>query len=233
MLQLILSPNVFDIVSEFEVVDFNPMFSDVHNRLHFSFELGQSQGDPNTQQNVNKGSITSGGNSTNLMSLTRCLLTTGNVLQQVNGVLDSLNTGTVTPDQVNSVLDDIGATLINTASIVFGPENSKPGKSGTYNNKPWFTRECKTKRDNFHRARDKFTKDKSDVNKNSLNNVAKDYRKVLNTSYSSYREKCSKDLRSLSKSDTKAFWKTLHKYSTNKKDNPDLDVEFFLNILTN
>ena len=47
---LILSPNVFDIVSEFEVVDFNPMFSDVHNRLHFSFELGQSQGDPNTQQ---------------------------------------------------------------------------------------------------------------------------------------------------------------------------------------
>jgi hypothetical protein len=75
---------------------------------------------------------------------------------------------------------------INTASIVFGPENNKPGKSGTCNNKPWFTRECKTKRDNFHRTRDKFKKDKSDVNKNSLNNVAKDYRKVLHTSYSLY-----------------------------------------------
>jgi hypothetical protein len=53
---LILSPNVFDVDSEYEVVDFNPMFSDVSNRLHFSFDLGKSQGDPNTQQNVKKGS---------------------------------------------------------------------------------------------------------------------------------------------------------------------------------
>jgi hypothetical protein len=58
--------------------------------------------------------------------------------------------------------------------VVFGPENNKPGKLGTCNNKPWFTRECKTKRDHFHRARDKLKKDKSGVNKNSLNNVAKD-----------------------------------------------------------
>jgi len=48
--------------------------------------------------------------------------------------------------------------------------------------------------------------------------------KILNTSYSSYREKCSKDLRSLSKSDTKAFWKTSHKYN-NKKDNPDINLD--------
>jgi len=60
---------------------------------------------------------------------------TGNVLQRVNGVLDSLNTGTATPDQVNSVLNDIGNTLINTASVVFCPEKKrKPGKSGTCNN---------------------------------------------------------------------------------------------------
>ena len=55
---LILSPNVFDVdsESEYEVVDFNSMFSDVSNRLHFSFDLGKSQGDPNTQQNVKKSS---------------------------------------------------------------------------------------------------------------------------------------------------------------------------------
>ena len=50
---------------------------------------------------------------------------TGNVLQRVNGVLDSLNTGTATPDQLNSVLDDIGNTLINTASVVFCPEKKE------------------------------------------------------------------------------------------------------------
>ena len=29
----------------------------------------------------------------------------------------------------------------------------------------------------------------------------------------------------MSKSDTKAFWKALHKYSTNKQDNPDINLE--------
>ena len=38
-------------------------------------------------------------------------------------------------------------------------------------------------------------------------------------------------VRSLSKSDTKAFWNTLHKYSTNKKDNPDIDLENFFEYL--
>ena len=48
------------------------------------------------------------------------------------------------------------------------------------------TREFKTTREAFHRVRDKRKrkqKDKYDVNKHSLSDVAKDYRKVLNTSY--------------------------------------------------
>jgi hypothetical protein len=53
---------------------------------------------------------------------------TGNVLQRVNGVLDSLNTGTATPDQVNSVLDDIGNTLINTVSVVLVQKKKKTRK---------------------------------------------------------------------------------------------------------
>ena len=50
---------------------------------------------------------------------------TCNVLQRVNGVLDSLNTGTATPDQVNSVLDNISNTLINAASVVFVQKKKK------------------------------------------------------------------------------------------------------------
>ena len=53
---------------------------------------------------------------------------TGNVLQRVNGVLDRLNTGTATPDQVNSVLDNIRNTLINTASVVFVQKKKKTRK---------------------------------------------------------------------------------------------------------
>ena len=149
---------------------------------------------------------------------------TGNALQRVNGVLDSLNTGTATPDQINSVLDDIGNTLINTASVVFVQKKKENQENQVH---VTITGECKTKQDTFHRERViNLRKDKSDINKHYLNNVVKVYMKILNTSYSSYREKCSKYLRSLSKSDTKAFWKTSHKYN-NKKDNPDIDLDIF------
>jgi hypothetical protein len=56
-------------------------------------------------------------------------------------------------------------------------------------------------------------KGKSDINKNYLNNVVKDYMMILNTSIAHI----DRSVQSLSKSDTKAFWKTSHKYS-NKKD---------------
>ena len=36
---LLLTPNLFDVISDFAIIDFNPMFSDVHNRIYFSLSL--------------------------------------------------------------------------------------------------------------------------------------------------------------------------------------------------
>ena len=36
---LLLTPNLFDVISDFAIIDFNPMFSDVHNRIYFSVSL--------------------------------------------------------------------------------------------------------------------------------------------------------------------------------------------------
>ena len=76
------------------------------------------------------------------------------------------------------------------------------------NNKPWFNGECKVKRDEFHNDRKKYASSKTPENKILLNTRAKEYRLVLNANYKKYTEKCSDELRSLSKTNTKAFWKT-------------------------
>ena len=86
------------------------------------------------------------------------------------------------------------------------------------NNKPWFNGECKVKRDEFHNARKKYASSKTPENKTLLNTRAKEYRLVLNANYKKYTEKCSHELRSLSKRNTKAFWKTVHKFSNRKKE---------------
>lgn len=36
---LLLSPSIFDIITDFEIVEFDPMFSDVHNRIHFTLSF--------------------------------------------------------------------------------------------------------------------------------------------------------------------------------------------------
>ena len=59
----------------------------------------------------------------------------------------------------------------------------------------------------------KYASSKTPENKTLLNTRAKEYRLVLNENYKKYTEKCSDELRSLSKTNTKAFWKTGHHFS--------------------
>jgi hypothetical protein len=49
---LILSSNLFHILADFEVLPFNPMFSDAHNQIHFSLYFSHNKS--NTQDGVNK-----------------------------------------------------------------------------------------------------------------------------------------------------------------------------------
>ena len=66
---------------------------------------------------------------------------------------------------------------------------------------------CREKRDSFHAAKDKYSRDKS-------------------------REIAEK-LTSLSKNDTKEFWNTLSNFSGRKKENADIPIETFYKYLKN
>ena len=135
-------------------------------------------------------------------------------------------TDSVTPDQVNGIVNDLGNVLLNAASSTFG-QNQRRKKGNSVNNKPWFNGECKVKRDEFHNARKKYASSKTPENKILLKTRAKEYRLVLNANYQKYTEKCSDELRSLSKTNTKAFWKTVHKFSNRKKEDPSVEIETF------
>jgi hypothetical protein len=58
---LILSSNLFHILADFEVLPFNPIFSDVHNQIHFSLYFAHSKS--NTQDSVNENNTYVGWNS--------------------------------------------------------------------------------------------------------------------------------------------------------------------------
>jgi len=51
---LFLSPNIIDIITDFEIIDFNPMLSDVHNRVHLTLTV---EGENNQQNPIDNANI--------------------------------------------------------------------------------------------------------------------------------------------------------------------------------
>jgi hypothetical protein len=152
---LILSSNLFHILADFEVLPFNLMFSDVHNQIHFSLYFSHNKS--NTQDSVNKNNTYVEWNSNKADDFTQVLHNDNSnvVLNESNTLIDDINTDSVTPEQVNGIVNELGNVLLNAASSTFGQnQRSKKGNSGNKrNNKPWFNGECKVKRDEFHNAR--------------------------------------------------------------------------------
>ena len=76
------------------------------------------------------------------------------VLNELNTLIDNIITDSITPEQVNGIVNELGNVLLNAASSIFGQNlRRKKGNSGNKrNNKPWFNGECKVKWDEFHNA---------------------------------------------------------------------------------
>ena len=116
----------------------------------------------------------------------------------------------------------------NTARTVFGT-NSKTQHHNkkNSNSKPWFTKDCKTKRGAFHGVKNKYKTDKSDETTFLLKEKSKVFKREHHKSFRIYQEKCAGELGSHSKTDTKSFWETLKKFSGNSKRNPPIPIDTF------
>ena len=86
---LILSSNLFHILADFEVLPFNPMFSDVHNQIYFSLYLSHKS---NTQDSVNKNNTYAGWNSNKADDFTQVLYNDNSnvVLNELNTLIDNI-----------------------------------------------------------------------------------------------------------------------------------------------
>ena len=92
--------------------------------------------------------------------------------------------------QVNGIVSDLSDLFINTAISVFGYSSGK-NKSNDPQHKSWFTKTCREKRDTFHAAKDKHSRDKSKEVKDLLNLRAKEYKREINISSCTFFPRCA------------------------------------------
>jgi hypothetical protein len=115
----------------------------------------------------------------------------------------------MTPGSVNSIVENIGKIFVESAKITFCTfcsTKSRPRQKKS-EDKPWFSVECKLARQNYRKLRRKYKKNRTEKNKEELNNSEEYYKTTLDKNQKLYRNKITKQLRNLRTNNPKEYWK--------------------------
>ncbi|CAC5386352.1 E3.2.1.14 [Mytilus coruscus] len=233
----LISSNVFPCVKSFDVLDYNPLYSDVHCGL--SVYLHSNVKKNTTKQNVGHCSKSNyiKWNVAKQDEFVEAIFSS----QLSFGELDTIFNEECEGNQVKHVIDKavnkIGEIFRNTVKSIFGFKNSTRKKVKP-DNKPWYTKSCQEKRKQFNINRKKYNLRKSSVNKQILTRSGREYKKEMKKSYSEHLKKFETQLRNASKTDTKKFWgilKSFSKFQTSEENNITLDrlYEYFKDLNNN
>jgi bisphosphoglycerate-dependent phosphoglycerate mutase len=211
----LLSSDVFSAIKYFDILDYNPLFSDVHCGL--SVHLHTNVNKNTTTQDIGQGSnpIHIKWNAAKQSEFIESIFNNETAFGELDYIFNEQCEGNQAKEIVNRVVNKIGEFFRNTATLIFGTKTSIRRKIKP-DNKPWYTKGCYEKRKQFNINRKKYNLKKSSENKQLLTKCGREYKKEMKKSYNEYAKKFETQLRSASKTDTKRFWKILKSFSKNK-----------------
>ena len=142
------TPSLFDIVTNLKVLEFNPLFSDVHCTVSVSIGI------TDTIQPCEVKKKTTVEEKSNLWDSEKSNIFVQNfyskALSEIGDMLSALaNKETIKPEDIEFIVNDIGKLFSDTAEISFGKKRISNDKK-TKNIKQWFNAECRRARNQYH-----------------------------------------------------------------------------------
>ena len=118
---------------------------------------------------------------------------------------------TVDCDFINNVSDEICQIFTTSASEAFGTKvTSVTGNTQKRFKKPWFTKHCRSARQNYRKAKRMFKKYGGDIFKFDLYEKEKKYKKILNQSVVRHKLAVKEKLKYLRTSNPREYWKIIN-----------------------
>ena len=224
---LILSSNMFPIITKFEIEEFLPLYSDCHCMLRFSLKTHDEKYASTSIQEENKQSFIKWKKEKKDEFINKIHDDLNGVIRNVNIKLDELSSNdNVTAAELNKIVSDIGENFKTAAAETFGKINKQKNSKKRENSKKWFNEKCELSRKKFHKARKRYSFIKNEENRQLMRAASKEHKITLNSAYRDYQEKTTRELRNLSKYDTKALWKILNSFNEQKRgDNDDISLQ--------
>ena len=224
-----LSSNVFQLVSEFEVMNFDPMLSNVQSPIHISFCVKETENlnfsnDVSTSSNVNKNFIKwKSERNEDYVDLVPT-----NISNVIN-VLDTIKPDNVLQSDIDNLVNGFSSVLpvLDAAKDTFGIYKTRnvDGNKLSNTHKTWFSKTCENKRKKFHKARATYNKNKNYNTRRNMKIHAKEYKRTMQESYRKFNDSFANELRQMSKSDSRKFLNILNRYSESRTDSKAISIE--------
>ena len=205
---------VLDLVDFFSIEDYEYLFSDSHCPISLYLKIknknnkNMEETDFESVPEIRLWMEEKGDNfreNLNLETINEILLSITNLKTENNEVNAS---------GINDVVSKIEQLFLNSAKNTFGVKkklNEKVNK-----NKPWFNLNCKMARNEYHRIRRIYNRNKTTENRNLLKIVSKRYKTVMKQSINRFKTERISKLKNLKNAKPKEFWKIIN--STDKKE---------------
>ena len=228
----ICSPYFLQNVLTMQVLDFNPILSDVHMPLEISIKSSLSKciledsNEPAHTQNIqhtekaNKWDCSKQTEFINNLDMTH--------IQGILGTLNETVGNENTQEQLDIIMNEISTLFLNSGLKTFGKKKnfSKKRKkaTGKGKDKPWYNTVCRNKRIIFNRARKKFQITKSQRDFEDMKLFGKEYKREIIKSHMTYSDQVRCEIRQMrAAANKKAYWKYC---KTRKIDNNPNNLDF-------
>ncbi|MCG8046717.1 MAG: reverse transcriptase domain-containing protein [Candidatus Thiodiazotropha endolucinida] len=207
---ILTSAENFGVISHFEILDYNYLYSDAHCPISLSININATN--TKTTHNVHvdkdrKAKLWDDVKKTDFVEKINF-----EEINEINQALDALSIENIDTGHINRITDRIGKLFYTNAKNTFGTKPPMRPKQ----HKPWFNQECKIARNVYHSVRKKYNRYKTVYYKKMLKTVSKEYKNKIAKNVKHYKNERVNRLKYLQTSNSKEFWKIIN--SVDKKN---------------
>lgn len=211
---------VLKAISSFEVLDFDPLYSDVHAAISFTLgasSVGCDHQDPDRQyEEVAVNSKFFWDKRREGAFVDACLG------EWVNKLVEQIDSGHI--DSVDAITSQIVENFTIAARAVLKPKKSRPPLRK--NHKPWFNSNCLEKRRLYRSAKRNYRIRKTIRDMEALTQAGKNYKHTMNKAMKEYNFETVQRLKKFKKANSKEFWRIMGGRGPRERCPVSLD-EFF------
>lgn len=160
----------FTFLTQFEIIDLDPIFSDGHALLSWSLNVNLMP------FHTNNKILNYTNSHCRWSEKDKNIFVSSIDMQEVVSLQEMLDTISPFPETLNIITDRIANIFNSAASKAFKPKKMRTTQRRKFD-KPWFGPACKIARKKYHRVRNIYNHNKSQQNKENLHSVSKQYKK--------------------------------------------------------